>query len=120
MIGSFNLPAGVAEVQLVGQRFGIVPNRVVVSVIKPNGAPTVGACVIHESINDDGFRVALTGITPASGYRIVYFVALEIQPLVEGFDAWLEGVPVLVPAADGGFSAWLEGTPMIEQSSQLN
>lgn len=119
MIGSFDMPAGIAEAQLSGRRFGLVPNRVVCSVIKPNGAPTVGASVIAESLNDDGFRVALSGMLTVTGYRLDYYVSLEFEPLVEEFDAWLDGAPVLVPSADGGFDGWLEGTPTIDQSSQL-
>lgn len=88
MIGSSELPIGVAEVQLSGLKFGgLTPSRVICSLQKPAGSPTINASTIAESYTSDGFRVALTGITKAPGYVLFYFISLAVTPPVAAFSA---------------------------------
>jgi hypothetical protein len=119
MIGSVAIPAGVAEFTLSGLRLGLTVKRVVCSVRKPSGAPTIGASTVAESLSADGFGVCLSGITPSSGYVLDFFAGLEemvILPTGRAFDAWLDGAPVLVPADEQTFWSWLDEAPVIDQS----
>lgn len=93
MLGSSNLPAGVAEAAVTGQGFGAIPRRVICSIIKPNGAPTIAASTIRESLSEDGFRVSLTGMIPISGYRLDWFASLQLLLFrSDSFDSYGDGL----------------------------
>lgn len=73
--GSFNIPAGASEVDVV-QAFGFIPTAVVATVGMPDGGDNFFPTVLASSITAAGFTATLSAPTSGAGY-VLYYVAME-------------------------------------------
>lgn len=85
---TIDLPIGVADLTVRGQRLDGAPRRIICTVSKPAGGVSIGATVVAGSGSRDGFRVVLSAAPPAPGYRLHYWCSVAGVWLLNGGGYW--------------------------------